>query len=126
MNRIARSGSRISFQGQFLIADILHPLVAMYQAVDVRGYRDLVLDFSGCSAAFPAPMLALCAQVMRFRKLGIDIELVWPRDETLGRLFRNANWAHLLCPRNSPPSTFRGHTQVPATHFATADRPRPT
>src|SRR5439155_27376186 len=47
----------------------------------------------------------------------IATELVLPSDDTLNRLFKNANWAHLIDPGHQEPSRFRGTTQVPATHF---------
>ena len=119
--RIYRSGNRLVFEGQFLMNDMLRPLVGLHQAVQDAGYRDLVLDFGQCTAAFAGPMLALCAQVMRLRAARVDIELVWPNDEKLARLFKNANWAHFIEPRNCPPSDFKGHSQVPATHFTNAD-----
>lgn len=116
--RIYRSGNRLVFEGQFLLSDLLRPLVGLHQAVQDQGYRDLVLDFSGCTAAFAGPMLALCAQVMRLNAARVDTSLVLPADDRLARLFRNANWAHFLEPRNYLQSEFKGHTQVPATHFS--------
>lgn len=122
--RIYRTGNRLVFDGQFLLSDLLRPLVGLHQAVQDAGYRDLIIDFSQCTAAFAAPMLALCAQVMRLRSAHVDTELILPIDGKLNRLFRNANWAHLIEPRNYPPSEFRGHTQVPATHFTNAEEQR--
>lgn len=119
--RIYRSGNRLMFEGQFLLGDMLRPLVGLHQAVQNAGYRDLVIDFTHCTAAFAGPMLALCAQVMKLRAARIDTELVLPLDQKLARLFRNANWAHFIEPRNYPPSEFKGHSQVPATHFTNAD-----
>jgi anti-sigma regulatory factor (Ser/Thr protein kinase) len=116
--RIFRSGNKVVFEGKFLMNDMLRPLVELHQAVQDAGYRDLILDFSRCTAAFAAPMLALCAQVMRLQHSRVDVELIWPVDEKLARLFRNANWAHFIEPRNCPPSEFKGHSQVPATHFS--------
>jgi hypothetical protein len=111
--RIFRSGNTVVFEGQFLMNDMLRPLVGLHQAVQDAGYRDLVLDFSQCTAAFAGPMLALCAQVMRLQHSRVDVELIWPNDEKLARLFRNANWAHFIEPRNCPPSEFKGHSQGP-------------
>ena len=101
--------------------DMLRPLVGLHQAVQDAGYRDLVLDFSRCTAAFAGPMLALCAQIMRLQHSRVDVQLNWPKDEKLARLFRNANWAHFIEPRNCPPSEFKGHSQVPATHFSNGE-----
>lgn len=120
-SRIYRSENTLIFEGEFLMNDLLRPLVGLHQAVQNAGYRDLVLDFSGCTAAFAGPMLALCAQIMRLRQARVDVELIWPNDQKLARLFRNANWAHFIEPRNCPPSEFKGHSQVPATHFTNGD-----
>ena len=119
--RIYRTGNRLIFDGQFLLSDLLRPLVGLHQAVQDAGYFDLIIDFSKCTAAFAGPMLALCAQIMRLRAARVDTELILPIDKKLARLFRNANWAHFIEPRNYAPSEFRGHTQVPATHFSNAD-----
>jgi hypothetical protein len=92
----------------------------MHQAVQNAGYSELVLDFSGCTAAFAAPMLALCAQAMRLQSAQIAVELVPPENERLARLFTNANWSHFLAPGTNPESTFKGFTQVPAIQFRNA------
>jgi hypothetical protein len=97
------------------------PLAAIHQAIYEAGFQDIVLDFADCSAAFAGPMLALCAQVIRFRSLHIDFHLEPPSDNKLARLFSNANWAHYIDPYKYNPSTFKGHSQVPATLFQRPD-----
>jgi len=119
-----RKDNTVFIHGEFSVVDLRRPLVALHKIVAELGYRDLTIDFSDCSAAFPAPMLGLCAQVMKLREGGVDIGFSWPRDERLWRLFKNANWAHLLDPSAHDPSTFKGHTQVPATQYRTADDQR--
>lgn len=119
--RIYRTGNRLIFDGHFLMNDLLRPLVGLHQAVQDAGYSELVLDFSKCTAAFAGPMLSLCAQIMRLRAARVDTELILPNNGKLARLFKNANWAHFIEPRNYSPSEFRGHTQVPATHFTNAE-----
>jgi anti-sigma regulatory factor (Ser/Thr protein kinase) len=66
-------------------------------------------------------MLAICAQVAKLHYEGIDFSLVLPRSDRLRKLFRNANWAYFLDPRNYEPSTFRGYTQVPATLYSSPE-----
>lgn len=117
---VVRENNRVLFGGSFTIDDLHRPLAGLHQAVQEAGYQDIVLDFSSCSAAYPEPMLALCAQVMKLRGAHIDIDLVLPADPKLARLFSNANWAHFLEPQAHSPSTFRGHTQVPATQFTSS------
>jgi len=120
-SRIFRDKNRILFQGELGIAELHRPLAAFHQAVQVAGYQEIVLDFSSCTAAFAAPMLALCAQTLRLRRSRIDVELIPPKNDRLARLFVNANWAHLLSPRNNPESTFKGFTQVPAIQFKNSE-----
>lgn len=118
---IFRDKNCIVFRGEFRIDDLTRPLASLHQAVQDAGYKDVVLDFANCSAAFAGPMLALCAQIMKLRNSKIDVELIEPKDLKLARLFRNANWSHFLSPRLSQPSAFKGYTQVPATNFKSAD-----
>ena len=118
--RISRENNKIVFRGAFGIEDLLRPLAGLHQAVQNAGYKDLILDFGDCTAAFAGPMLAVCAQVLQLRNAKIDVALILPKDPKLARLFRNANWAHFLEPQNNPPSVFKGYTQVPATQFGDA------
>ncbi len=112
-----RKNNRLVFQGSFGLQQLHRPLAGLHQAIQEAGYVDVVLDFSECEAAYPAPMLALCAQVAKLHYEGIDFSLVLPTSDRLQRLFRNANWAYFLDPREYEPSTFRGYTQVPATLY---------
>ncbi len=117
---VFRDNNRVTFAGEFAIADLHRPLACLHQAVQEAGYQDVVLDFGSCTAAFPGPMLALCAQVMKLRASHIDFDLVLPTDLKLSRLFQNANWAHFLHPHVNSPSVFKGHTQIPGTQFTTS------
>jgi anti-sigma regulatory factor (Ser/Thr protein kinase) len=119
--RIYRDKNNVVFQGAFEIDDLLRPLAGLHHAVQNAGYKDLILDFGDCTAAFAGPMLAVCAQVMRLRNAQIDTALILPRAPKLSQLFQNANWAHFLEPRNNEPSGFKGYTQVPATPFRNAE-----
>lgn len=62
-------------------------------------------------------MLSLCAQILAYRKAGIDFSLIPPDDKKLLNLFQNTSWAHYLDPRQFDPSSFRGHSRVPATQY---------
>jgi anti-sigma regulatory factor (Ser/Thr protein kinase) len=120
-SRILRESNRIVFHGAFGLGDLLRALAMLHHAVHNAGHHDLILDFSGCTAAFAPPMLAICAQIMRLKASRIDVRLIEPKDPKLARLFRNANWAHFLEPRKNDPSEFKGHTQVPAMQFTNAE-----
>ena len=53
---LEREGNRIGISGHFG-ADLFRIALSMvHQAVNDRGYRDYVLDFSKCTAAFPVAM----------------------------------------------------------------------
>lgn len=93
-------------------------LAAIHQAIEDKGYSDIVLDFSTCTEAYPLAMVGLCIQVMRWRHAGISFRLVKPTDPKLGRHFLNTNWAHLLDPEQFKASSFEDPRQIPATHFS--------
>jgi hypothetical protein len=118
---VTKDGNKINFSDEFGHSEIHKPLAFINEAVNKMGYSEIVLNFSECTAAFPGPMLALCAQIMRLRKERVDAQIILPKNERLSRLFHNANWAHYLEPRKSKLSSFRGHTQVAATQFTTPD-----
>ena len=120
-SRIFRNHNTLVFQGSYGLQELHRPLAGLHQAVQQACYSDLVLDFSDCEAAYPASMLALCAQVTKLRHAQIDVSLVLPKATKLRRLFQNANWAHFLAPKDHDASTFRGHTQIPATPYTSPE-----
>ena len=64
----------------------------------IRGYVDVVLDFSTCESAFPRGMLPILSSADTLRRDTIDVSIRLPEDTKLERLFLNTNWAHLLEP----------------------------
>jgi hypothetical protein len=117
---VVREGEALSISGCVGLSSYKRALAGLHDAVNRAGYQDVILDFSKCDRAYPAPMLALCAQVMALRNSGIDFSLKLPTSNDLNRLFFNANWAHLLDPRSFDSSRFRGSSRVPATLFTSA------
>jgi len=118
MEPISRLDNRIIINGEFGIAHFHRLLATLHTATEKLGYKDLVIDFSQCVAAFPGPMLAICSQIVEARDRGIAVRLVLPVAAKLASLFRNANWAYLCDPESHERSKFQGHTHVPATTFA--------
>lgn len=117
---IHRQNNRIQFEGPLYLAHIPAVLATFHHATRA-GFSDLILDFTHCTAALPAPMLTICCQVLKLRNNDhLDFEIALPVDPNLQRLFRNANWAHFLSPNENPPSQFRGFTQVPAIQFTSS------
>lgn len=113
---IPRSGNILYFSSPVVIETIPGIAAALHHAVKA-GYPELTLDFTDCTAALPAPMLALCSRVVRLRQEDINCKLIMPKKHSLANHFVNANWAHLLDPESFSQSKFRGHTIFPATHF---------
>lgn len=114
---VQRDLNIIRFTGKFQDSDLHAPIACLHHAVVEHGFSDVVLDFSECIAAYSAPMLSLCAEVLRLREEHIDFSLVPPAQPVLHRLFNNANWGYFLEPRKFDPSRFKGYTQVPAIQF---------
>ncbi len=118
-NQIHRDGNRVVVAGD--LTDFHRLLSVIHGAIEKAKYEDLVLDFTDCTSAFQNSMLSVCAQVMAYRGGGIDFALTPPKKRQLANLFRNANWGHFLDPRQFDPSTFRGHTRIPATQYKSPD-----
>ena len=116
---IIRDGNIISIIGD--LSDFHKLLSDIHVAIEKAEYKDMHLDFSKCTSAFPNSILALCAQVLRCRESGIGFTLTPPEDKKLGNLFRNANWNHLLDPHQFDPSSFKGYTSIPATQYKTPE-----
>lgn len=118
-NQIVRDGNVVVIEGD--LTDFHRLLSGIHQAIDTAGYQDVVLDFVGCTSAFQNSMLSVCAQVMAYRGGGVDFSIRLPEKPQLANLFRNTNWAYFLDPRQFDPSTFRGHSRVPATQYVSAE-----
>lgn len=114
---IYREDNRIIVEGN--LYDFHRLLSMVHSGIEKASYENIELDLSNCHLAFQNSMLSLCAQVMAYRKSGINFILIPPKEKRLHNLFRNTNWGHLLDPRQFDPSTFRGHTRIPATQYQT-------
>lgn len=112
----SRVGNRVVFGTSFYITELSAALACLH-AIRKAGHEDVILDFSNCSVALPAPVLALCARVLKMQLEKFDFTLKLPRDQKLARLFQNANWACLLDPAKHSPSNVKGTTIFPATQF---------
>lgn len=115
---IVTDGNRVMITGDLVRDDLFRLLAALYGVIETKGYKDIILDFSFCTRAYSAQMLAICSRCLNYWKRGIDVELVLPSDPQLARLFMNANWAHLIDFRNFEESRFRGYTHAPAFRFS--------
>lgn len=115
MSTIDRTDNRIVVRGE--LRDFHRLLSMLYVAVEKLEYPDVVLDLGQCTSAFQNTMLSVCVQVLAYRNAGVSFELVPPAAKKLSNLFRNTNWGYFLDPRQFAPSSFRGHTQIPATQY---------
>ena len=115
---ISRNDNRIQVGGRLAHSELYWLLAAIHKSTHQLGYKNVILDFSNCTAAFPSSMLALCAQIMKLRVAGFESELILPIHPGLTKLFINTNWAYFLDPIHQPESHFKGFTQVPVTQFA--------
>lgn len=116
---IERNGNEIIVVGD--LDDFHRFLSLIHTAIEKAGYKELILNLEGCTSAFQNSMLSVCAQVMAYRKSGIDFILKPPTSATLRNLFRNTGWGYFLDPHKFDPSNFRGHTRIPATQYRTPD-----
>ena len=117
---VRRHNNVVSVGGRVLEGDYKKILAAMHQTIADAGFDDLILDFSSCHAASPGCMLPICASATQLRNKHHSTELKLPSADKMRRLFVNANWAHLISPRDYDPALKVIGGQVPATQFQTA------
>ncbi len=117
---IERRDAAIFFRGQLTRSQAVRGACsALHQAVNERGYRDVALDFSECSAATEAFILPLLPIVANYREVdGVRFDITLPRSNDLYRLFSNANWAYLIEPERFSPSSFSDQ-HIPVQHYHT-------
>ena len=117
---LGREKNRVTVAGDFGVQDVRKVFAVLHETINVRGHSDIDLDFSRCTAAFPGAMLPLCAHVVQLMSSRIDFQLKLPADERINRLFVNAGWAHLLCPRDfDAPKRNHLSRQLPAIRYQT-------
>lgn len=114
---IERVENRITVEGE--LNDLHRLLASVHIIVEKLRYQDVILDLSKCTSAFQNTMLSVCVQVLDYRNSGISFDLIPPADKKVENLFKNSNWLYFLDPRKFEPSTFKGHTRVPATQYRT-------
>lgn len=116
---ISSDGNKLIIEKSFEFNDLRRTTAAFRNIISKKSYEDIVLDFQGCTSAFPGPILGVCSLVRQYREDNIEFDLILPAKDSLKRLFVNANWAHIIDPVNNESSTFKGLKQIPATQFLT-------
>lgn len=114
---VTREANRIRIKGRLTIRTALWVIAKLEEATHRRGYQDVVLDFGGCERAWAEGMAPLICQVALLRQSGLGFALDLPQDEAIGRLFRNANWAHFIAPDQFDAYETRTRTHLPATWY---------
>lgn len=117
---LGRESNRISVSGDLEIAYVRRVLAVLHETVQVRGHRDVSLDFSNCNLAFSGAMLPICAQAMLMQSDGVEFDLILPTSDRLRRLFLNTGWAHYISPNSyEVPDRQSANRQFPATQYKT-------
>ena len=115
--QITRNGSGVQFSGDQRWPDLRNACATLYETIEVRGFRDVTLDFSACTAITQALMLPVIPIISKYRYDGVGFYCVRPEDERLRRLFDNANWSHFISPEVYDASRHEGG-HVPALNYA--------
>jgi hypothetical protein len=82
--------------------------------------RQVVLDFSGCTEAFPNTMLPTIATIARFRTMDYTIYATLPSDPANRQRFISYNWAHYLSPGQYALSDDLAEPHLVCRQYATA------
>ena len=78
--QLGREKNSITIADDFKVQELRKVLAAIHDAVNIKKYTDLVLDFSRCTSAFASAMLPICTHVMLLRLSRIDFDLKLPTD----------------------------------------------
>lgn len=113
---ISRSGNTISFAGSIHLSDADFAFFEIFNAIEKKGYEDIVFDFSNVDAIFADAMIPICALARKYNNDGISFDIMIDNSSALWGNFINANWAHLIN-KKFKASTYRGFAQHPATIF---------
>ncbi|MFN2468550.1 MAG: STAS-like domain-containing protein [Gaiellaceae bacterium] len=116
-DRVVRENMRIRVDGRLTQRTALWVLARIREVTSAGGQDELILDFERCTRAWPDGMCTLVCEVARLRGAGYEFDLIIPRDETLQRLFMNANWAHFIAPGRYEPFDMRTPFHLPATWY---------
>jgi len=117
---IRRAGNRVLIKGIINPYHMRWVCAKLYDAVEKRGFQDIVLDFSVCDKITESVMLPFLPLIADYRKKGVGFECVLPQDRQLERLFLNTNWAYHINPHKYPQTSYKGD-HVPALRFGDGD-----
>lgn len=118
---IVTAGNSAVISGHFDITQFRRALGAVRELIVDRRYLDIRLDFSELAFTHAPPMLALATAIEYYREHKIDFEINLPNDDTLQRLFKNSNWAHILEPNTYTASEFSSPIHMPAIRYKTSN-----
>ena len=114
---VERTDNRIKISGSLRSSEMRYLFSAMHQCIEIAEYRDVILDFSDCTAIFATPALGLSSICLTYLKRGIDTYVELPNSEKLSRLMVNTNWAHLMDSRGHPEASYKRGQQIPAIRY---------
>jgi anti-anti-sigma regulatory factor/anti-sigma regulatory factor (Ser/Thr protein kinase) len=110
--------NRVVVGDVFDLESIRHINATIFNAINKKGYEDLILDFSKCESINSGAMAAFCANIFSVRKNRIDFSLIPPNREALSRLFMNANWAFYIEERKYKKLDIKnGNKNIPLLHY---------
>jgi anti-anti-sigma regulatory factor/anti-sigma regulatory factor (Ser/Thr protein kinase) len=84
------------------------------------GRKELTIDFSNVTKAYPNGMLPIIATVQKLGVENIKIYIKLPNNDNTRRLFRAVNWAYYLSPSQFEKSESTHDRHLIATNFKTA------
>ena len=109
-------GKTISIKGYLRGRGLRWICEGIHEIIERESYMAVVLDFSHCNQIPEGVMLPLLPVISKYRESGIEFALIFPQDEVLSRLFRNANWAYHINPNEYELTEHHGG-HVPARRF---------
>lgn len=117
---VAQKARHVKVKGHFQNINGPSRTIEALKLLEQDSTKPILLDFSSCDVAFPSGVVALCAYAIRRRDEGQHITFALPQEESLARLFVNANWAHLIDPTHFEQSSYRGRSNYATRQYVSS------
>lgn len=112
-------GNRIVLPEKFRWHEAIDVRKRLHTATNIRGFKDVVLDFSLLKNVYPNGIVPVVAEVVRLQRLGIQFDVIPPSSEDLLSLFVRNGWLHFICPEKWELPKTEGYRSLPLSRFST-------
>lgn len=109
--------NKLAFWPDLHLRDIGFIYNQIQDLVEWQGYDDIIVDLSQVRKSFADSALPFVAMLHKYATDSVRFRVVMPVSDDLERLFRNANWAHFISPKDFEFRADSKFGHIPAHRF---------